>query len=175
MTEEVRKSPSTGLIRHAALCAALIGATLGALALSDWAQRHAFMVNKSDSLPHWAMFVESGGFPERGELVVFHPGTDPLTAKYFGTDPEAFTKIAYGLPGDVIERHENTVMVNGEAVAHLKPLTRKGDMLEPGPLGVVPQGCVFAATRHKDGFDSRYAAIGFVCRDRLVGTGVPIL
>jgi conjugal transfer pilin signal peptidase TrbI len=40
---------------------------------------------------------------------------------------------------------------------------------------VVPDGCVFAATPHKDGFDSRYSHIGFVCRDRLVGTAQPVL
>ena len=54
-------------------------------------------------------------------------------------------------------------------------MTTRGDRLAAGPLGVVPEGCIFAGTPHKDGFDSRYAHIGFVCRDRLVGTGQPIL
>lgn len=145
------------------------------LALKEWSETHAFMINASESLPNWAFFVESGKFPERGDYVVFHPGHDPLTQKYFGKEPEAFAKIAYGIPGDSVIRSGNVVLVNGEPVAQLKPLTRKGDPLEAGPTGIIPDGCVFAATDHKDGFDSRYSAIGYVCRDRLVGVGEPIL
>ena len=87
----------------------------------------------------------------------------------------AFAKIAFGLPGDFVTREGRDVLVNGERIASTKPLTKRGDPLTEGPLGVVPEGCVFAATHHKDGFDSRYSHIGFVCRDRLVGTGVAIL
>ena len=153
------------------LCVAAAAIT----SLSRWSETHAFMINATDSLPNWAFFVETGRFPARGDYVVFHPGTDPVTIKYFGEKPSAFTKIAYGLPGDVISRAGSDVLVNGERIVSLKPLTRRGDPLEAGPLGEVPEGCVFAATPHKDGFDSRYAHIGFVCRDRLVGTGQPIL
>ena len=67
------------------------------------------------------------------------------------------------------------VAVNGHPVAQMKPFTRFGEPLTPGATGRVPAGCYFAATPHKDGFDSRYAHIGFVCRDRLVGTGQAIL
>ena len=147
----------------------------GWLALDEWSKTHAFMVNATDSLPNWAFFVESGRFPRRGEVVVFHPGDDPLTRKYFGEKPAPFAKVAYGLPGDTITRSGNAVLVNGERVAELKPLTRRGDPLTAGPTVVVPEGCVWAATGHRDGFDSRYAHIGFVCGDRLVGVGEPIL
>jgi conjugal transfer pilin signal peptidase TrbI len=39
----------------------------------------------------------------------------------------------------------------------------------------VPRGCYFVTTGHKDGFDSRYAAIGWICRQRILGVGRPIL
>ena len=107
--------------------------------------------------------------------MIFHPGHDAVTEKYFGAQPEPFAKVAYGLPGDVVTRVGRDVFVNGTRIAASKPLTKRGDPLTEGPLGVVPEGCVFAATHHKDGFDSRYAHIGFVCRDRLVGTGQAIL
>lgn len=145
------------------------------LALDEWSKTHAFMINASQSLPNWAFFVENGRFPERGEYVVFHPGKDALTRQYFGENPQPFAKIAYGVPGDSVIRSGDVVLVNGEEVAQLKPLTQRGDPLIAGPVGVVPEGCVFAATDHRDGFDSRYAHIGFVCRDRLVGVGEPIL
>lgn len=166
-----RLSTGAKLMAIAVLC--FISAAISSL--SKWSESHAFMINATDSLPNWAFLVESGRFPERGQYVVFHPGHDPVTTKYFGDQPAAFVKIAYALPGDEVARDGSEVLVNGQRVASLKPLTRRGDPLTAGPLGTVPEGCVFAATPHKDGFDSRYAHIGFVCRDRLVGIGQPIL
>ena len=164
---------STGgrLMAIAAVC--LVAGTLSAA--SKWSENHALMINVTDSLPNWAFVVEARRFPVRGDYVVFHPGHDPITVKYFGSRPAAFTKIALGLPGDTVTRIGNDVHVNGKRVATIKPMTKRGDRLAAGPLGVVPEGCIFAGTPHKDGFDSRYAHIGFVCRDRLVGTGQPIL
>ena len=158
---------------------AAIGAlAVGALALqslSHWGSSHALMINESESLPNWAFLVEAGRFPARGDYVIFNPGRDPLVIKYFGEHPSAFAKVAYGIPGDVVSRNGSDVLVNSHKVARLKPLTRRGDPLEAGPVGTVPHNCVFAGTDHKDGFDSRYAHIGFVCTDRLVGIATPVL
>ena len=33
----------------------------------------------------------------------------------------------------------------------------------------------YLGTAHKDGFDSRYADIGFVCAGRIIGTGDSLL
>jgi conjugal transfer pilin signal peptidase TrbI len=153
----------------------LAAAALGLQSLSHWSSSHALMINESESLPNWAFLVEAGRFPARGEYVIFNPGRDPLVLKYFGERPSAFAKIAYGLPGDVVSRDGNNVLINGHQVATLKPLTRRGDPLAAGPVGTVPKGCVFAGTDHKDGFDSRYAAIGFVCGNRIAGVGRAIL
>jgi conjugal transfer pilin signal peptidase TrbI len=113
-----------------------------------------------------------GRFPARGDYVVFAPGHDPLVVKHFGANPKPFAKIAYGVPGDVVTRMGDAVQVNGKTVAHLKPKTHQGSY--PAPRHD-PTGCIYAGSPHKDGFDSRYAAIGFVCRDRLIGIGTPIL
>ena len=40
---------------------------------------------------------------------------------------------------------------------------------------MIPRGCYFVGTPHKDGFDSRYAAIGWICMRRVFGTGTAIL
>jgi conjugal transfer pilin signal peptidase TrbI len=155
---------------------ALLGAAgLGLQSLHAWHETHAIFINASESLPNWAFLVEAGKFPKRGDYVLFDPGHDPLVVRHFGARPQPFAKIAYGMPGDVVARDGARVLVNGHEVARIKPRTRQGEVLTPGPLGVVPSGCIFAATPHKDGFDSRYAAIGFVCRDRLIGVGEPIL
>lgn len=171
-----RKATRRLSLRGKVVAIAALFAITGALgSLSRWSESHALMINATDSLPNWAFLVASGRFPERGDYVVFHPGSDPVTVKYFGEKPAAFTKIAVGLPGDIVSRDGEDVLINGERVASLKPLTKRGDPLTAGPLGVVPEGCIFAATPHRDGFDSRYSHIGFVCRDRLVGIGQPIL
>lgn len=161
--------------RRLFLWGCLIVIICGAVSLSRWSQSHALMINRSESLPYWAFFVEEGAFPQRGDVVVFHPGFDPLVVSHFGEEPEAFTKIALGLPGDIIERQGKSVFINGELVGRTKPLTQSGEKLLVGPTGRIPDDCIYAGTGHKDGFDSRYAHIGLVCRDRIVGTGVPLL
>lgn len=144
-------------------------------AVRDWHDRHALMINVSQSLPDWAFLVERGRFPARGDYVVFAPGKAALVRRHFGERPASFVKIAYGVPGDLVARAGGVVSVNGRPVARLKPRTRQGEILHPGPLGLVPAGCVFAGSPHKDGFDSRYSEIGFICRDRLIGTAEGIL
>lgn len=173
-TPTTLKAPMT-LWKKLALVAGLGLAVTGYRALSDFHDKHAFLINASESLPNWAFLVSLGKFPARGDFVVFDPGKDELTVKHFGQHPAPFAKIAYGIPGDAVTRVGNDVAVNGKVVVRIKPLTKQGEVLVPGPLGVVPHGCIFAGTPHKDGFDSRYKAIGFVCRDRLLGVGSSIL
>ena len=86
-----------------------------------------------------------------------------------------FGKRVYGMPGDVVTHMGSVVAINGKPVAHMKPLSRSGERLTPGTTGRVPQGCYFVGTPHPDGFDSRYAEIGFVCGKQIIGTGEPIL
>ena len=47
--------------------------------------------------------------------------------------------------------------------------------LEHSPTGTVPSGCFYVGTPHKDGFDSRYAEIGYACSKNIVGVGTSIL
>jgi conjugal transfer pilin signal peptidase TrbI len=157
--------------------------TLGALGMAglawagihEWSQRHAFMINASDSLPNWAFFVEKKVLPTRGQYVFFRVPLTPLITAHFGVNPQPFGKLARGLPGDLVTRQGLTTFVNGTPVAKLKTHSKRGEKLAPGPLGRVPDGCYFVATAHIDGFDSRYADIGWVCASQIVGTGVPVL
>jgi conjugal transfer pilin signal peptidase TrbI len=130
---------------------ALIGsAALGWSALKDWHDHHAFLINASESLPNWALLVETGRFPARGDYVVFAPGHDPLVVRHFGANPKPFAKIAYGVPGDVVSRQGADVLVNGQAVGHLKPKTHQGEDL-PGPTGTIPQGASMPEARTRTG------------------------
>lgn len=174
-SEDALQSRGSGFGRKLGAIAVILLGGIALQGLASWSKAHAFMINESESLPNWAFLVEAGRFPKRGDYVVFNPGRDPLVLKYFGEHPAHFAKVTYGVPGDVVSRNGNDVLVHGKKIAGLKPRTRKGDPLAAGPVGTIPRGCVYAGSGHKDGFDSRYAAIGFVCRDRLIGVGRPIL
>jgi conjugal transfer pilin signal peptidase TrbI len=99
----------------------------------------------------------------------------PLIKAHFGKHPAPFGKLVYGVAGDLVTREGSNVLVNGAHVAQVKPLSKRGEVLRPGPLGRVPEGCFFVGSPHKDGFDSRYADIGWVCKSQIFGTGVPVL
>jgi len=151
------------------------GASILYSALSSWRDTHVFLINTTDSLPNWAFIIHRNQVPARGDYVFFDPPPQPLVRRHFGARPHMFGKIVYGMPGDVVTHSGADVLINGKAVARMKRLTRFGEPLTPGATGPVPRGCYFAGTPHRDGFDSRYAEIGFVCQKQIVGTGEPIL
>jgi conjugal transfer pilin signal peptidase TrbI len=144
-------------------------------AIARWRDRHGLLINASQSLPNWAFVIHKTAVPRRGEYVFFVPPAVPLVYRHFGAKKQMFGKIVYGMPGDMVVHRGADVSVAGKLVAHMKPFARTGEPLVEGPTGVIPQGCYFVSTPHKDGFDSRYAAIGYACSDRIVGVGSPIL
>ena len=147
----------------------------GSQAIASWRDSHALLINSSESLPNWAFFIEKNKMPERGDYVFFKVVPTEITRAHWGENIPSFGKVVYGLPGDNVIRQGSTVYVNGEAVAVLKPQSKRGEILVPGPTGIIPRDHFFLATSHKDGFDSRYADIGFVPRRQIIGTGNPIL
>lgn len=158
---------------------ALLGVALFGTAtlsgISGWREDHLFLLNATDSLPNWAFLIHRGQVPTRGDYVFFDPPASALLRRHFGPDPQLFGKIVYGVSGDVVSHRGAIVTINGTAVARMKPLTRAGEPLTPGAVGAIPAGCYYAGSPHRDGFDSRYAEIGLVCRRQIVGVGEPIL
>ena len=158
-----------------ALLAVFVVGTAALSTLSGWRDDHVFLINASDSLPNWAFLIHRGQLPGRGDYVFFEPPASALLRRHFGPKPELFGKIVYGVAGDVVAHRGAIVTVNGQAVAKMKPLTKAGEPLTPGVVGAIPTGCYYAGSPHRDGFDSRYAEIGFVCRRQIIGVGEPIL
>ena len=150
-------------------------AALALSSLAAFAQNHALMINASASLPHWAIWLERGAIPKRGDIILFDPPPSKLLEAHFGREPEPFGKQVLGVGGDIISERERTYFVNAKPVALAKRRSRRGEPLALGPTGVIPPGCYYVGTAHKDGFDSRYAAIGWICRPRILGVGRPIL
>ncbi|MBV2149978.1 S26 family signal peptidase [Sphingobium sp. AS12] len=153
------------------LCAALL--VLDAVAA--WRDDHALLINASDSLPNWAFFIHRNKAPARGDYIFFDPPDSDLVTRHFGKRAVPFGKLVIGMPGELVAHRGALVLVEGRAVARMKPRTKGGEPLTPGATGRIPEGCYYLGTEHPDGFDSRYAEIGFVCRDRIIGTGIAIL
>ena len=170
-----RKALIARRVRQWSAVALLASAWAGYNALGAWQQSHAFMINASESLPNWAFFVARGKTPAKGDYVFFVPPDNALVRRHFGPETGPFGKRVIGMAGSLVEHRGAYVYVDGVRVAHMKPLTRTGEPLTPGPVGRVPRGCYYVGTPHPDGFDSRYAEIGFACAKQLVGTGTPIL
>lgn len=144
-------------------------------AIAAWQESHSFMINASASLPNWAFFVRANKTPVMGDYVFFVPPPGELVLRHFGSDQGPFGKQVIGMSGALVEHRGAWVYVDGVRVAHMKPRSRFGEVLHPGPTGVVPRDCYYVGTDHPDGFDSRYAEIGFACRKAILGTGTPIL
>ncbi len=143
--------------------------------LRSWQRNHAFLINVSPSLPNWAFVLETRAPPGRGALIFFRPPSSPVLINNFGAKPQLFGKQVYGVAGDIVTHRGRAVFINGRQVAVAKPRSRKGEPLAMGPTGVIPSGCYYVGTSHRDGFDSRYALIGFVCLPAIAGTGTAVL
>lgn len=153
----------------------LIVGGLGVNAIADWRDTHGLLINSSESLPNWMFVIHKTQAPARGDYVFFVAPADPLVVRHFGSDRHLFGKIVYGMPGETVAHRGAEVVVAGRVVGRMKPLTRTGEPLVPGPTGTIPRDCYYVGTPHKDGLDSRYAAIGFVCAKNIAGTGFPVL
>lgn len=165
----------SAVARRLVLLAGLGAGALALTALGAFGRDHALMINASPSLPYWAIWTTKGAVPQHGDIILFVPPASRLIEAHFGDGPKPFGKVVSGVPGDIVTRKNRAFFVNGRHVATAKPASRRGELLALGPTGTVPKGCYFVTTPHKDSFDSRYAAIGWVCKSRILGTGRPIL
>lgn len=137
--------------------------------LAAFHERYLLTVNHTESLSHWAFIVDRKAQPGRGDLIYFAPPENP----YY--EDQGFVKIIAGVPGDRVHRKAQVYFVAEREIGVANPVSRAGDPLEPGPVGVIPAGHYFVFTPHKDSYDSRYDDIGWIGRDRIVGVAKPLL
>ena len=120
-------------------------------------------VNASWSDDAWGYFVVPIGTPNLGDRVVFEPpGTVGASAPYL--------KTVWGLPGSwiAVDRHRD-VWVDDVRLGRAKPVARDGRVLAAAVPGVIPPDHYYLHADHVDSHDSRYAEIGPVPRDRILG------
>ncbi|NJM50226.1 MAG: type VI secretion protein [Sphingomonadales bacterium] len=148
-----------------------------ALGLLYWLSTfYVFVVNRSDSLPDY-LYYSSYDMPvEKGGYVAFYPKKTPLVRAHFGGESIIFVKHVFGVAGDVVTHSpQGDVLVNGDFVGKIKRSSMRGELLDEGPVGIIPKGCIYAGSLHKNGFDTRYAAIGYICSAQIYGGARPLL
>ena len=125
-------------------------------------------VNGSWSDGAWGYALVPVGRPGRGDVVIFEP-------------PEAlgsavpYLKTVVGLPGARIDVDaERRVWLDGEAVARAKAVALDGRRLNPIAATVIPPDFYYLHGDHPDSHDSRYAEIGLVPRERILGRAVAL-
>ena len=143
----------------------VVMALLAALWLAAVSRVH---VNASWSDGAWgyAAFPLFGEDPKRGDRVLFKP-------------PEAvgsrvpYLKIVRGVPGMAVAvGTDGMVYLDGEPVGRAKTHALDGRPLAAIASGIVPPGRFYLHGDHIDSHDSRYAEIGLVPRERILGRAI---
>ena len=144
-------------------------ACLVALAALWLAAASRVHVNTSWSDDAWGyLALPLMGDPEIGDMVLFDP-PDALGSKV------PFLKTVRGLPGGrVTVDGERRVAVNGAILGVAKIRALDGRPLEAARPGVVPAGHYYLHGDHIDSHDSRYAGIGLVPADRILGRAIAL-
>ena len=126
-------------------------------------------VNTSWSHDAWGyLALPLMGDLEIGDMVLFDP-PDALGSKV------PYLKTVRGLPGGrVTVDGERRVAVNGAILGVAKIRALDGRPLETARPGVVPAGHYYLHGDHIDSHDSRYAEIGPVPADRILGRAIAL-
>lgn len=132
-------------------------------------------LNVSTSLPGTIFVVAKAAAPDVGDLAAF---------RYQGDGPyergALFLKRIAGLPGSIVTVSDagagyRDYYVNGTFVGRAKPISKMGMSLVPGPVGIIPDGHYYVAAPHPDSLDSRYALVGWISKEQIVGKAFRIL
>ena len=142
-------------------------------------------VNYTDSLPDH-VFVTVKGWKtglKRGDYIAYRfPTENPISPFRKG---DHMVKIIAGVGGDTVtmteargfsviapgEKQSASMMIPGTngTVGVAKTLSRAGKPLEAGPVGVIPDGHYYVYAPHKDSLDSRYALVGWISEEEIIG------
>ena len=122
----------------------------------------------SDGAWGYAVLPLFGMDPEIGDLVLFEP-PDAVGSRV------PWLKVVRGVPGTVVAvRADGTVLLDGNPAGRAKTRALDGRPLEAVASGTVPLGRFYVHADHPDSHDSRYAEIGLVSRERILGRAVAL-
>lgn len=139
-------------------------------------------VNYTESLPDHVFITVKGWKTglKRGDYVAYaFPSENPISPFRKG---DHMVKIIGGVAGDQVVMKVNrgyeiihpggeemAKVLGGNSMGIAKTLSRAGKPLEAGPVGVIPDGRFYVFAPHTDSLDSRYAMVGWISTDDIIG------
>ena len=126
-------------------------------------------VNASWSGGAWGyLLLPMAGGPEVGDPVIFEP------PPALGSEVP-YLKTVRGLPGGRVSlAADRTVRLDGEPLGRAKTHAFDGRRLEAAAPGAIPPGHYYLHADHPDSHDSRYAEMGLVPRERILGRALAL-
>jgi len=148
------------------ICLCLVLPMLGVYTFGSY---YTIGINMTDSLPNKLYLIAKGKLPtSRGEYIAFNAPNNKI-------HEQSFVKLVGGIEGDIVEEESRKFYINGMLIGFAKEYNKKGEKTELGFTGVIPKGCYFVYSNHKDSYDSKYKNIGLVCGADVIGSAFPIL
>ena len=122
----------------------------------------------SDGAWGYAAFPLFGEDPKPGDRVLFDPPAG-IASKV------PYLKTVRGVPGmRIAVEKDRTVYLDGAPVGRAKAHALDGRPLAAIAPGVIPPGHYYLHADHADSHDSRYAEIGLVPRERILGRAIAL-
>ncbi len=128
-----------------------------------------YNINVSHSLDGLVYVIHKDEQVKRGNYVGFSWRGDQ-----FYKPGSIFVKIVTGVPGDVVSVNGREVFVNGKKIGIAKEKSERGIPLEPIKGTTLKEGEYFVSTPSKDGYDSRYARVGLIKQNEILGKAYEI-
>jgi len=140
---------------------------MGGLVSLDYLGNHYILgINDSASLPDKVFLVHKNDKEfKQGDTVAFLYNGEKY-ANY--QDGKLFAKIATCMPGQLLQKQNDTFFCDGLEIAKAKQVDSKLNKLPVFEYnGTVPKDNYFFTTPHPKSFDSRY--FGFVKKEQIIG------
>ena len=119
--------------------------------------------NTTDSVKGYVFLIVKDVIPPKNGLVAFNPPENEFYQHRY------FVKYLKGVPGDRITRQGQSFYLNNEYIGDAKTHSKSGIPLVASKPGLIPSTSYFVWTPHKDSFDSRYAQIGWIPQQNIIG------
>lgn len=139
-------------------------------------------VNYTESLPDHVFVTVKGwkGNLKKGDYVAYKFPTENHVSPFRKGDH--MVKIIGGVEGDMVVMKDNRAFqiigpeeskysssIGGRAMGISKTHSLTGRPLEAGPVGIIPKDRYYVFAPHKDSLDSRYAMVGWLSPDDIIG------
>ena len=129
-----------------------------------------FTINQTQSLSGNVYVIKKGAPIQKGDLVGFKWNGNIKYPKN-----AIFVKVVSGVENDHVNVIGREVFINDKYIGKAKEYSSDGkiklDMIEPK---TIDKGEIFVSTPHKDSLDSRYALVGTIKKDIILGKAYEI-